>query len=150
MARLVFPQALGKAAAGSGFRATLPERLGRGGWKQFLDLRRDTGPLLWFHAASLGEIEGVVPVLRGVRQHHPDIAVLVTAMHFLIIVGFMPLARRLTARLSGSVRLHVTYEDGRGTGTVGVIGPTRMRYSRAIAVVDGAAQAVSRVLRDPN
>ena len=36
------------------------------------------------------------------------------------------------------------------TGTIGVIGPTRMRYSRAIAVVDGAAQAVSRVLRDPN
>jgi len=43
-----------------------------------------------------------------------------------------------------------TYEDGTGIGTVGVIGPTRMRYSRAIAVVDGAAQAVSRVLRDPN
>jgi heat-inducible transcriptional repressor len=43
-----------------------------------------------------------------------------------------------------------TYEDGNGTGTVGVIGPTRMRYSRAINVVDGAAQAVSRVLRDPN
>lgn len=43
-----------------------------------------------------------------------------------------------------------TYDDGSGTGTVGVIGPTRMRYSRAIAVVDGAAQAVSRVLRDPD
>ena len=43
-----------------------------------------------------------------------------------------------------------TYDDGSGTGTVGVIGPRRMRYSRAIAVVDGAAQAVSRVLRDPN
>jgi heat-inducible transcriptional repressor len=43
-----------------------------------------------------------------------------------------------------------TFEDGSGTGTIGVIGPTRMRYSRAIAVVDGAAQAVSRVLRDPN
>jgi heat-inducible transcriptional repressor len=43
-----------------------------------------------------------------------------------------------------------TYEDGAGTGTIGVIGPTRMRYSRAIAVVDGAAQAVSRVLRDTN
>lgn len=43
-----------------------------------------------------------------------------------------------------------TYDDGTGTGTVGVIGPTRMRYSRAIAVVDGAAQAVSRMLRDPN
>jgi heat-inducible transcriptional repressor len=43
-----------------------------------------------------------------------------------------------------------TYDDGTATGTVGVIGPTRMRYSRAIAVVDGAAQAVTRVLRDPN
>jgi heat-inducible transcriptional repressor len=43
-----------------------------------------------------------------------------------------------------------TYDDGTGTGTIGVIGPIRMRYSRAIAVVDGAAQAVSRVLRDPN
>ena len=43
-----------------------------------------------------------------------------------------------------------TYEDGMGIGTIGVIGPTRMRYSRAIAVVDGAAQAVSRMLRDLN
>jgi heat-inducible transcriptional repressor len=43
-----------------------------------------------------------------------------------------------------------TYDDGSGIGTVGVIGPTRMRYSRAIAAVDDAAQAVSRVLRDPN
>jgi heat-inducible transcriptional repressor len=43
-----------------------------------------------------------------------------------------------------------TYDDGSGTGTVGVIGPTRMRYHRAIAVVDGAAQAIARVLRDPS
>jgi heat-inducible transcriptional repressor len=43
-----------------------------------------------------------------------------------------------------------TFDDGGGTGTVGVIGPTRMRYPRAIAVVDGAAQAVARVLRDPS
>src|SRR5471032_490212 len=43
-----------------------------------------------------------------------------------------------------------TYDDGSGRGTVGVIGPTRMHYSRAIAAVDGVAQAVSRLLRDPN
>jgi heat-inducible transcriptional repressor len=43
-----------------------------------------------------------------------------------------------------------TYEDGAGTGTIGIIGPTRMRYSRAIAVVEGAAQAITRVLRAPN
>ena len=43
-----------------------------------------------------------------------------------------------------------TYGEGDTIGTIGVIGPTRMRYSRAIDVVDGAAQAVARVLRDPN
>lgn len=35
-------------------------------------------------------------------------------MHFLIILGFMPLARRLTSRLSGSIRVHITYDEGRG------------------------------------
>ena len=39
-----------------------------------------------------------------------------------------------------------TYSDGRRTGTVGVIGPTRMRYSRAIAVVDSLSRTISRVL----
>ena len=39
-----------------------------------------------------------------------------------------------------------TYFDGQQTGTVGVIGPRRMRYSRAIAAVDSVSLAVSRVL----
>ena len=39
-----------------------------------------------------------------------------------------------------------TYFDGRRTGTVGLIGPRRMRYSRAIAAVDSLSHAVSRVL----
>ena len=43
-----------------------------------------------------------------------------------------------------------TFDDGTSIGTVGIIGPTRMRYSRAIAFVDGTARAVSRVLRHPN
>jgi heat-inducible transcriptional repressor len=38
--------------------------------------------------------------------------------------------------------------DGGAIRTVGVIGPTRMHYSRAIALVDGATQAVSRALRE--
>jgi heat-inducible transcriptional repressor len=41
-----------------------------------------------------------------------------------------------------------SYADGAHRGTVGVIGPMRMHYSRTIAVVDGVAKAVSRVLRD--
>jgi heat-inducible transcriptional repressor len=43
-----------------------------------------------------------------------------------------------------------TAVDGHATRTIGVIGPTRMHYSRAIALVDGTTQAVSRVLRDAN
>jgi heat-inducible transcriptional repressor len=43
-----------------------------------------------------------------------------------------------------------TAVDGNAMRTVGVIGPTRMRYSRAIALVDGTTQAVSRVLREAN
>jgi heat-inducible transcriptional repressor len=39
-----------------------------------------------------------------------------------------------------------TYFDGHAVGTVGLIGPMRMHYARAISMVDGAAQAVSRVL----
>lgn len=42
------------------------------------------------------------------------LACTVTAMHFLIIVGFMPLARRLASQLGGAVHLHITYEDGAG------------------------------------
>lgn len=41
-----------------------------------------------------------------------------------------------------------TAVDGTTVRTVGVIGPTRMHYSRAIALVDGTTQAVSRVLRE--
>ena len=40
-----------------------------------------------------------------------------------------------------------TTSDGSTIRTVGIIGPTRMRYSRAITVVDGVTQAVARVLR---
>lgn len=39
-----------------------------------------------------------------------------------------------------------TYSDGHGTGAVGVIGPTRMRYSRAINAVDGLSKAISRMV----
>jgi heat-inducible transcriptional repressor len=38
--------------------------------------------------------------------------------------------------------------DAGAIRTVGVIGPMRMHYSRAIALVDGASQVVSRALRD--
>jgi heat-inducible transcriptional repressor len=39
-----------------------------------------------------------------------------------------------------------TFQDGPRTGTVGVIGSTRMRYQRAISIVDSVSQAMTRVL----
>src|SRR3954470_1564185 len=38
-----------------------------------------------------------------------------------------------------------TYTDGKRRGAVGVIGPTRMRYSRAINVVDSLSRTINRV-----
>jgi heat-inducible transcriptional repressor len=37
------------------------------------------------------------------------------------------------------------YSDGRRTGAVGVIGPTRMRYSRSINAVDSLSRAITRI-----
>lgn len=39
-----------------------------------------------------------------------------------------------------------TYSDGTGTGAVGVIGPTRMRYSRAINAVESLSRAIDRMV----
>jgi heat-inducible transcriptional repressor len=39
-----------------------------------------------------------------------------------------------------------TYSDGHNTGAVGVIGPTRMHYSRAINAVDALSRVVTRVV----
>lgn len=40
-----------------------------------------------------------------------------------------------------------SYSDGHGTGAVGVIGPTRMRYSRAINAVDSLSKAINRMVQ---
>ena len=38
-----------------------------------------------------------------------------------------------------------TFNDGAQAGTIGVIGPTRMRYQRAISVVDSVSQTLSQL-----
>jgi len=53
-------------------------------------------------------------------------------------------------QLRGCSLVVAAFGDGTRRGAVGVIGPTRMHYSRAINVVDGAAVAVARFLRDEN
>jgi putative Mg2+ transporter-C (MgtC) family protein len=43
-----------------------------------------------------------------------ELAVVVTGLHFVIVVGFTPLVARLPGALGGSARLHVVYADSRG------------------------------------
>jgi putative Mg2+ transporter-C (MgtC) family protein len=66
-----------------------------------------TAASIW-EAAAIGMAAGAGLLL---------LAVTVTAMHFLVVVGFMPLARRLSSKLSGAIRLHVVYTEGQGVLT---------------------------------
>ncbi|KAA0021796.1 MgtC/SapB family protein [Antrihabitans cavernicola] len=42
------------------------------------------------------------------------LAMVVTLLHFFIVLGFAPLVSRFSNRFTRSIRIHVTYEDGRG------------------------------------
>jgi putative Mg2+ transporter-C (MgtC) family protein len=42
------------------------------------------------------------------------LAVAVTILHFVIVIGFLPIARRLTNRLRGTIQVRVSYQEGRG------------------------------------
>src|SRR5438093_1394819 len=103
-------------------------------------------------ASLLGEAHGLtLDMLRTLMQMIEEKQRLVRVLNeyidgpgLTVVIG----AEHLDPGLRPFSLVASTYEDGTGTGTIGVIGPTRMRYSRAIAVVDGAAQAVSRVLRE--
>lgn len=64
------------------------------------------------------------------------LAVVMTAMHFLIIVGFMPLARALASRLGGAVRLQITYQ---GNGVLRQVLEACNRRSWQLADLEAAA-----------
>jgi 3-deoxy-D-manno-octulosonic-acid transferase len=70
--------------------ARVGERLG------FASLRRPPGPLLWAHAASVGEAVSVLALLQRVRKERRPIAILVTT-------GTVAAARLLETRLPDGV-----------------------------------------------
>jgi heat-inducible transcriptional repressor len=123
----------------------------------FADLSGDAMIYVEGAASLLDEGQGLnLPVLQAlllmIEEKQKLIRVLneyIDGPGLTIVIG----AEHLDPQLRPFSLIASTYDDGTnnaGTGTVGVIGPTRMRYSRAIAVVEGAAQAVSRVLRNTN
>ena len=56
-------------------RSTLLERLGFGNWRNF---KRSNDKVIWLHAASLGEISGVVPVVKKLRELFPKLQIVAT------------------------------------------------------------------------
>ncbi|WP_111429037.1 3-deoxy-D-manno-octulosonic acid transferase [Rhodobacteraceae bacterium DSL-40] len=75
-----------RCAAGKEDPNRLGERMGQAG------LDRPEGPLVWFHAASVGEAMSLIELLRRLRQSRPELTCLVTS-------GTLTSARMLAARL---------------------------------------------------
>ena len=98
------------------------------------------------HGLPLGTLHALVEMIEEKQRLVRILNEYIDGPGLTVVIG----AEHLAPSLRPFSLVASTYDDGAGIGTIGVIGPTRMRYSRAIAVVDGAAQAVSRVLRDPN
>ena len=76
---------------------------------------------------------------RSAWPPRPDwvkLAVLVTALHFVIVLGFTPMTKRITARLAGVVQLHIGYVE-----SVGVL-------SRILALCDSHQWALSDLTKD--
>jgi len=109
-------------------------------------------------------VQGTSLLLHDVGSEESDVTIETLRTLLLMIEEKARLIRLLDDYLGGdgvtvvigsehsSAELHrfslvvSTYSDGRGTGAVGVIGPTRMHYSRAIQAVDSLSRAVSKVV----
>ena len=132
----------------------LRARAMRLGTSTFSDLPDDRPMYVEGTSALLDDASGLnVPTLQALLQMIEEKQRLLQLLNeyidgpgLTVVIG----AEHLDPNLRPFSLVLSTYDDGSGIGTVGIIGPTRMRYSRAIAAVDGAAQAVSRVLRDPD
>ena len=74
LAILLLPAAALACLVKPAWRRGLASRLGFG-WPA-----RTRGPVLWTHAASVGEVEAIVPVVQRWQRHHPGGEVVLTAL----------------------------------------------------------------------
>jgi 3-deoxy-D-manno-octulosonic-acid transferase len=74
-ATALLPVALGRACFDVPWRASLAERFGGGDWNT---VPEDFSSCLWIHAASVGEVTGVAPVLDLLRKKYPAEKILVS------------------------------------------------------------------------
>lgn len=90
-------------------------------------------------------IEAMRVLLRMIEEKHRLVQLLsrsIEAQGLTVVIGGENASPELRAF---SIVLSTFQDEGR-TGTIGIIGPTRMRYQRAISVVDGVSHTVARLL----
>jgi 3-deoxy-D-manno-octulosonic-acid transferase len=58
---------------GKEHKTRYPERFG------LSPLARPQGKLIWMHGASVGEVLSLLPLIEALREHHPDITLLITS-----------------------------------------------------------------------
>ncbi len=63
-----------RAARGKEVPERIPERLGIAG------VPRPDGPLFWFHAASVGETNSILPLMHELKRRHPALNLLLTTI----------------------------------------------------------------------
>jgi 3-deoxy-D-manno-octulosonic-acid transferase len=63
-----------RAARGKEVPDRLSERLG------IATAQRPEGPLFWFHAASVGETNAILPLIHELKRRYPDLGVLLTTI----------------------------------------------------------------------
>jgi heat-inducible transcriptional repressor len=120
----------------------------------FADL--DAGPTLFVQGASLllddvgleaqeVTIEALRTLLRMIEEKSRLVQLLddcIGADGLTIVIG----TEHIAPDLQHFSLVVSRYSDGQASGAVGVIGPTRMRYSKAIKAVDSLSKTVSRVV----
>jgi heat-inducible transcriptional repressor len=110
------------------------------------------GTALLFDLATGGDPETTVATLRSLVQMIEEKSRLVTLIDacmdgsgLTVIIG----SEHQDPELQSFSMVTSPYSDGRRRGAVGVIGPTRMRYSRAINVVESLSRTINRVFDNP-
>jgi heat-inducible transcriptional repressor len=90
-------------------------------------------------------LETLRALFRVIEEKHRLIALLtgyIEASGITVVIG----SEHSSPDLQSFSVVASTFNDGSRTGTVGVIGPTRMRYERAISAVDRVSLALTKAL----